>query len=185
MRHALLAACLCAATFCLPHARAADIQHGLSLFAGWDPPPEERQKVEALVKAYFQALKAGRDEDAFALRAVGQTTTGSREVYLARRAEQRTVAGGLVSWQFGTAAWSKTKSDEVVVTLDYLGRLERAQRYCGLLVVERRPGPGYVVAHHFDIVMTDAEAAELASRRSQAEVEDAWVRRAATTCPRY
>ena len=141
------------------------------------------RKMEDMVADYFAALRAGRDDDMFRLRKDGRNANDPLDAFRQTQAARRDSAGGLVSVTFGLATWSKGPPVSVVV--DFKGQLERAQRYCGLLAIEQMEDGSFRVAREFEVYMTDAEVAEIASRSPPGDIAREWTMKAALTCPSY
>lgn len=183
MRFFLAAAGIAAALLAISPPSFAKMKHGVLGRTDWRPPKPDMLKMQELVEAYFAALKAGRDEDMFRLRKDGRNANDPLPAFRQTQATRRELAGGLVSVTLGLATWSK--GPPVSVILDFQGRLERAERYCGLLAIEQMEDGSFRVAREFEVYMTDAEAAEITSRSPPGDIARAWTLKAALTCPSY
>jgi hypothetical protein len=139
----------------------------------WRPTDLQRTAVTTTAQRYFDLADAGDDAGAFAAWVPGATVV-SFEEYAAGNQLQRREGGKVLGRQIHRVTWYKDPAGApagLYVALDFVGRYQKADIYCGyLLLTEVKPGVFQVMRLESSFLENGA----LAEMRKQTNYDALW-----------
>lgn len=155
---------------------------------GWVPSVELEQAARAAAAHFFDARDGRRYAEAYAL--LSDLNRGDSADEFAQRAGAfNNTAGALRERRITKLTWSKDPKSApapgVYVAVDFVGRYEGVDRYCGYLMLHQAGVVGpFRVMRSQEASVDNATAAAIVRKQSVAALDAAWAQ-AARGCPTY
>jgi hypothetical protein len=156
---------------------------------GWLPSIADEQQVLTASANYFRALDGEQYQTAYAMLAEINRTSQPITQFTDHNRQFHQKSGSLVQRRIVKITWTKDPAQApfpgVYAAIDVAARFANVDRYCGYIVLYRKPAGGpFEVMREESNFIDNATADAIVHKQSQAVLDTAWARLSAN-CPNF
>ncbi len=156
---------------------------------GWLPSKEQIAEVRKTTEQFLDAKDGGRSSEAYSFLADANKRNLAFGAFADAVLSFNRKAGTVEERRIVAVTWTKdpaqSPSPGVYAALDIVSRFTNIDRHCGFLILYQSPSGGaFHVMREEDSFLENATAKKIAQQHSEADVDLAWSKLAAS-CPNY
>ncbi len=168
---------------------STDINVSADSKPGWAPTPEQREQVLNTVRAYIEAVDEARYDEAFAMHEAGYRDLLPLPQFVQIEQALHAKAGTAEFLRVLKITWYKNSARApgpgVYVAIDVTALFERADRYCGYIILLQKPDGGdFEIVRREHNFLDNATAEAIVAQHSAEELDRIWAQ-VAQVCPNY